>query len=78
VFDPSGLPPELGRRIVRSIINKMKTEGKALDLRGRELDTLLKMLKRKRKVTLRGVMCSGGESWTFKKAPARAKVAEPA
>lgn len=78
MFDASGLPPELGRRIVRSIINKMKTEGKALDLRGRELDTVLKMLKRGRKVTLRGVLCSGGPSWTFKKAPARAKVAEDA
>lgn len=77
-FDAAGLPPELGRRIVRSIINKMKTEGKALDLRGRELDTVLKMLKRGRKVTLRGVLCAGGSSWTFKKAPARAKVAEDA
>ena len=80
-FDPAGLPNELRRRIVQSIVGKLKTEGRAVDLRGRELDKLMAVLVSGNQATLRGVLCGGGDSWRFAKAPkrkARAKAAEQA
>lgn len=74
-FDPSGLPNELRRRIVQSIIGKLKTEGRGVDLRGRELDQLMAALLRGQQATLRGVICGGGDSWRFAKAPKRRAVA---
>jgi tRNA(Ile)-lysidine synthase len=70
-FDPSGLPDELRRRILRSIILRLRSEGKGFEVRGREMNTLLKALDRGRKASLRGVLCSGGSPWRFTKAPAR-------
>jgi tRNA(Ile)-lysidine synthase len=74
-FDPAGLPNELRRRIVQTILGKLKTEGRGIDMRGRELDQLLAALSRGRQATLRGVLCGGGETWRFAKAPKRKKVA---
>lgn len=70
-FDPVGLPSEILRRIVQTIVSRLKTEGKGIDLRGRELDQLMGALIRGRKATLRGVLCGGGEVWRFAKAPKR-------
>lgn len=74
-LDPTGLPNELRRRIVQTILGRLKTEGRGVDLRGRELDQLLVALARGRKVTLRGVLCGGGDSWRFARAPKRKAVA---
>jgi tRNA(Ile)-lysidine synthase len=74
-LEPVGLPAEICRRLVRSIVLKLETEGKGADLRGRELDQLMAVLLRGRKATLRGVLCGGGEIWRFAKAPKRKAVA---
>ena len=74
-LDPAGLPYELRRRIVQTILGKLKSEGRGVDLRGRELDQLLAVLSRGRQATLRGVLCGGGDSWRFAKAPKRKAVA---
>lgn len=74
-LDPAGLPNELRRRIVQLIVGKLKSEGREVDLRGRELDQLLLALIRGRQATLRGVLCGGGEIWRFAKAPKRKAVA---
>lgn len=77
-FDPVGLPNELCRRIVQTIVAKLKTEGRGVDLRGRELDQLMAVLLRGRQATLRGVLCGGGDIWRFAKAPKRKSRAKPA
>jgi len=81
-FDPTDLPDELRRRIVKTIILKRMSEGKDFEIRGREMDTVFKALDRGRKASLRGVLCKGGDKWEFSKAPARqprtAKKAEAA
>lgn len=81
-FDAAGLPSELTRRIVVSILDKLGTEGRGTEMRGRELDRLLTLLGQGKKATLRGVLCGGGEQWRFAKAPkrnkARVKAAEAA
>lgn len=74
-LDPNGLPAEIRRRIVQTILARLKTEGKGIDLRGRELDQLMSALIRGRKATLRGVLCGGGDVWRFAKAPKRKAVA---
>ena len=70
-LDPAGLPTEICRRIVQTIVARLKTEGKGIDLRGRELDQLMAVLLRGRKATLRGVLCGGGNVWRFARAPKR-------
>lgn len=74
-LDPAGLPNELRRRIVQTIVGKLKSEGRGVELRGRELDQLLLVLIRGRQATLRGVLCGGGDSWRFARAPKRKAVA---
>lgn len=72
-FNPAGLPNELSRRIVSKILGKLGTEGRGTEMRGRELDRLLMILSRGQKATLRGVLCGGGDTWRFAKAPKRNK-----
>jgi tRNA(Ile)-lysidine synthase len=74
-FAPQGLPPEIRRRLVRRAVLKLAREGQGADLRGREIDTLVGALATGKKVTLRGVLCSGGEEWRFAPAPNRARPA---
>jgi tRNA(Ile)-lysidine synthase len=71
VYRPADAPREIRRRIARRAVLGLANEGGGADLRGRELDQLLAVLARGRKATLRGVLCSGGQEWQFKRAPAR-------
>ena len=71
VYKPADAPREIRRRIIRRAVLGLANEGSGADLRGRELDQLLAVLVRGRQATLRGVLCSGGQEWRFKKAPAR-------
>lgn len=71
VLDPAGLPREIRRRLLSRAINLLASEGRGAALRGRQLDRLLGALVAGGKVTLRGVACSGGATWTFAKAPER-------
>jgi tRNA(Ile)-lysidine synthase len=64
-------PDEVRRRVVGRIIQELATEGRR-ELRGRELDRVLQALASGRSTTLRGVLCSGGEAWTFRPAAPRA------
>ncbi|CAN5170552.1 MAG: tRNA lysidine(34) synthetase TilS [Pseudomonadota bacterium] len=66
-------PLEIRRRIVGRALAALASEGGAEDLRGRELDRLLVELVNGGKATLRGVLCSGGETWRFTPAPKRRK-----
>jgi tRNA(Ile)-lysidine synthase len=70
-FDPAGLPSEIRRRLVAAIVSKLTSEGRGVELRGRELDRLMAALVQGRKSTLRGVLCGGGGSWRFARAPQR-------
>jgi tRNA(Ile)-lysidine synthase len=72
-FRPEGIPREIRRRLVRRAVQKIATEGKDTEIRGRELDRLLALLDAGRKGTLRGVLCSGGEEWRFVPAPNRTR-----
>jgi hypothetical protein len=49
----------------------LASEGSGQPLRGRELDRLLATLSDGGTATLRGVLCSGGETWRFAAAPRR-------
>ena len=71
VFAPAGVPREIRRRIVLRAIGKLATEGGGAELRGREVDRLLATLANGGKMTIRGVLCSGGQQWRFSRAPAR-------
>jgi tRNA(Ile)-lysidine synthase len=66
-------PSEIRRRIVSRAVSHLATEGEGADLRGRELDRLLCVLATGDKSTLRGVLCSGGETWRFVPAPNRTR-----
>lgn len=70
-YRPTDAPREIRRRIVRLAVSKLASEGRGIDLRGRELDRLLAVLAGGGKATLRGVLCSGGPAWRFARAPAR-------
>ncbi|HEX3423250.1 MAG TPA: tRNA lysidine(34) synthetase TilS [Sphingomicrobium sp.] len=70
-YKPSDAPREIRRRIIRRAIQALATEGRALELRGRELDQVLAALRSGRRATLRGVLCVGGAEWRFGRAPAR-------
>jgi tRNA(Ile)-lysidine synthase len=77
VYRPSDAPREIRRRIIRRALLTLATEGRAAELRGRELDQVLAALRSGGRVTLRGVLCIGGPEWRFAKAPAR-RSKEPA
>jgi tRNA(Ile)-lysidine synthase len=68
-YRPSSAPAEIVRRIVARAIEELGTEGEPDDVRGRELDRLIRDLEAGRVATLRGVRCQGGPEWRF--APAR-------
>jgi tRNA(Ile)-lysidine synthase len=63
-------PAEIRRRIIARAIAELASEGGS-ELRGRELDHLLDTLQSGSKATLRGVLCSGGATWCFERAPGR-------
>lgn len=65
------LPRELRRRLLSRAVNMLASEGRSVPIRGRQSDRLIQALNQGKKVTLRGVLCSGGERWTFAKAPPR-------
>ena len=77
VYSPSDAPREIRRRIIRRAVLALATEGRAVELRGRELDQVLAALRTGQKATLRGVLCIGGSEWRFSRAPAR-RSKEPA
>jgi tRNA(Ile)-lysidine synthase len=64
-------PAEIRRRIVERSVTALASEGRGNPLRGRELDHVCEMLESGGKATLRGVLCLGGETWTFTRAPER-------
>lgn len=78
VYTPGNAPPEIRRRVARRAVLQLASEGRGIDLRGRELDQLMAVMMTGRKATLRGVLCTGGKQWRFAKAPARAATAAPA
>ena len=69
-YRPANAPAEIVRRIVARAIARLATEGEA-ELRGAEIDRLLEALRAGRTVTIRGVLCSGGEVWRFMEASVR-------
>lgn len=64
------VPGEIRRRIVARAVAELASEGGS-ELRGRELDRLLETLESGGRMTLRGVLCSGGATWRFEPAPGR-------
>lgn len=71
LYTPTDAPREIRRRIVRRAILRLANEGAGAEPRGRELDQLLAALAGGRSVTLRGVLCTGGDEWRFTLAPPR-------
>jgi tRNA(Ile)-lysidine synthase len=71
-YTPVG-PVEIRRRVVGGIIAELATEGDT-ELRGRELDRVLDILTAGASGTLRGVLCSGGQQWSFRPAPPRSRL----
>lgn len=66
-------PEEIRRRIVLRILNDLGHEGSEPP-RGREVERLMVTLHDGQTTTLRGVRCSGGTSWFFRRAPARTPI----
>ncbi|MEP7130109.1 MAG: tRNA lysidine(34) synthetase TilS [Sphingomicrobium sp.] len=73
LYRPADAPPEIRRRIVARAVARLAAEGNGAVLRGSELDRLLAILADGGKATLRGVLCSGGETWRFVPAPNRTR-----
>ena len=69
-YTPGDVPREIKRRIVGRIVRKLATEGDS-EIRGSELDRLLATLAEGGTSTLRGVLCHGGRSYRFERAPLR-------
>lgn len=69
-YRPGDAPREIRRRIVARAVCELATEGEPR-LRGHEIERLLDALSNGSRVTLRGVLCSGGEEWRFSRAPKR-------
>jgi tRNA(Ile)-lysidine synthase len=69
-YRPNGAPHEILRRVASRAVRKLASEGDP-ELRGRELDQLLTALASGDRVTIRGVLCSGGPDWHFTQAPPR-------
>lgn len=71
-IDAEGLPRELRRRLVRRAIEEVRRgAGLAGPWREDGLDRVLTALAEGGAATLGGVLCRGGESWTFRPAPPR-------
>ncbi|PWG02995.1 tRNA lysidine(34) synthetase TilS [Sphingosinicella humi] len=66
-LDPSGLPPELARRLLARALAAFG----AAPPRGEELSRLLAALGRGETATLAGVKCTGGAPWRIAPAPPR-------
>jgi len=64
-------PFEIRRRVVARALAELATEGDDHQLRGTDLDRLLATLANGERATLRGVLCTGGDAWTFRPAPPR-------
>lgn len=71
--EPTSVPDEIVRRTVARVIGRLGTEGNLDELRGRELGRLIENLEAGRTSTLRGVRCSGGRQWTFRRAAPRSR-----
>lgn len=70
VYRPAA-PTEIRRRVVVRALAELASEGDEDQLRGTELDRLLAALEHGERATLRGVLCTGGDEWTFMPAPPR-------
>jgi tRNA(Ile)-lysidine synthase len=70
-YRPGSAPHEIRRRIITRAIAMSATEGDRAAFRGAEIDRLMAQLEAGGTATLRGVVCSGGEVWTFAPAPKR-------
>ena len=66
--DPSGLPPELRRRL---LLEALGQAGMAEAPRGDAVQRLLTTLGEGGTATLAGVKCTGGDCWRFEPAPPR-------
>ncbi len=69
-LDAKGLPHELVRRIVVKCMTQVMP---GVAPRSDELDRMIRALWERKICTLAGVKCSGGDFWTFQKAPPRRK-----
>jgi tRNA(Ile)-lysidine synthase len=67
-LDPSGLPPELRRRLLLRTLRRIEPEAAP---RGDELSRLLATLEQGGTATLAGVKAVGGVTWRFEAAPPR-------
>jgi tRNA(Ile)-lysidine synthase len=67
-LDPTGLPPELLRRLVWRMLRRIAPEAEP---RGDELLRLMATLEQGHTATLCGVKCRGGPEWRFGPAPPR-------
>jgi len=70
IYRPTDAPLEIRRRVARRAILALATEGRG-DIRGPALEKVLIALTKGQRVTLRGVLCIGGQQWRFAKAPPR-------
>lgn len=64
VFDPSGIPPALVRRVVEAILHPAAPSGPALD-------RLLGALRAGEQASMGDMICRGGTLWRFTAAPPR-------
>ena len=69
-FRPGDVPVEILRRIIAKAVRRLATEGEP-ELRGREVDQILRTLRDGGTATIRGVRCDGGHEWRFTAAPPR-------
>lgn len=69
-LDAKGLPHELVRRLVLKCMAQVMP---GVAPRSDELDRMIVALGQRKICTLGGVKCSGGDFWTFQKAPPRRK-----
>jgi tRNA(Ile)-lysidine synthase len=69
-YRPADAPIEIMRRILAKAVRRLATEGEP-ELRGREIDQLLEVLKAGGVATIRGVRCDGSREWRFIQAPPR-------
>lgn len=67
-LDPSGLPPELLRRLVLLCLRRVDP---ASAPRGEQVTALIETLRRGGKMTLGAVLCHGGSAFLFAAAPPR-------
>jgi tRNA(Ile)-lysidine synthase len=67
-LDPSGLPPELQRRLV---LRCLRAVAPGAAPRGEQLAALISALAEGQVTTLAGSKCSGGDRWRFELAPPR-------